>query len=137
MKSFFAATLLSLLPFAASAFEGTIHGRYYAPVGGECGISHVRLHVQGDNLRIDDFDVMFENGSTQDIPVRKRFRQGSYTEWKDLSGRKRCIQAFSVRARPDLDFHNARVTMYGLKQVNGRVYEVRLGTAKIRDFGWF
>ncbi len=99
-----------------------------------CDLSTVRLHVTGDNLLIQDFDILFGNGDIQDIPTRDRFARNSYTNWKDLDGRRRFIEGFRVRARPDRDWNNARVTLQAVQHVGWGENLVNVGTALVRDF---
>ncbi len=154
MKSLFLGAMLSLLlPMTASAFSdrgefelGDLRDdmiidnyteRKYKMVDEVCEITKVRFHVTGDNIEILDADILFANGRTQDIDVRRRFKRNSSTVWKDLKGKKRCIVGFSVRARPDLDFDNARITLYGIQKWGKHGHEVRIGTVRIRDFDRF
>lgn len=106
----------------------------YVTIRRVCDVSHIRIIVTGDNIRINDFDILFGNGQTQDIPLREKFRRDSTSAWKDLRGQVRCIQGFSVRATPDFDWNNARIHVIGLQQTGWGPRQVELGSIKIRDF---
>lgn len=157
--SFIAAVFSVLLPLTAKAdanidlaewnganLEGTaanfdlvesffnVAARRYARVRQTCNISHVALYVRGDNLRIHDFDVRFANGRTQDVDIRNHFRKNSFTNWKDLRGELRCIDAFAITATPDFDFDNAAVELWGVQHTPWGPQRVFIGRVKVRDF---
>lgn len=156
MKSLIASVLLSVLvPLTASAiplFPGPgvpdipfLHfddsqifrdnGRVYIRTPEVCKLTHVLVHVTGDDVRIDDLDVMYARGERQDIGVRETFREGSFSRWKRLSGDgTRCIVAFSIKASSRLNFRDARVHLYGLQQSRwGGTQEVKIGSVRVRD----
>jgi hypothetical protein len=108
--------------------------RKYRTIRRVCDISHIRLIITGDNIRIQDFDLLFGNGDTQDIPMRARFKKDSTTVWKDLRGGTRCVQGFSIAATPDFDWDNAVVHVIGLQQTGWGPRQLQLGSIKIRDF---
>ena len=110
------------------------NGRIYVSTPRVCGISAIKVQVTGDSLRMRDFDILFGNGETQDIPMREMFRKNSESVWKDVNGQERCIVGFSVKADSDLDFRNARVTLIGLQRWGWASHQVNLGSALIRDF---
>ena len=89
-----------------------MHGKRYVNIGAEvCGVTEVRIHVQGDNLRINDLDVLFGNGATQDIPLRSNFSPDRTSRWVRLDGGPRCIKGLFIDAEGDNDRHNATVTL--------------------------
>ena len=57
--------------------------------------------------------VRFGNGDFQEIDVREHFTEGSYSEWKDLDGDKRCVGAIVVVGRSDSSAGASRVTLIG------------------------
>jgi len=88
------------------------HGKRYVNIGAEvCGVRQVRILVQGDNVNINDLDVLFGNNATQDIRVRTSFSPGQASRWIDLPGDERCIKGFFLDASGDRDRHNATVTL--------------------------
>ena len=88
------------------------HGKRYVNIGAEvCGVTAVRIHVQGDNLRINDLDVLFGNGATEDIRVRNNFLPDQTSRWIRLQGGPRCIKGLFIDAEGDNDRHNATVTL--------------------------
>lgn len=103
-----------------------------------CNLTHVKIMVTGDNVRVEDLDVLYGNGEMDDISVRERFAENSQSRYARLeAGRRgvRCVDGFSVEARSDYDHDRAAVTMVGLQlQRNGDYSEVILGTAYIREF---
>src|SRR5687767_6943152 len=63
------------------------HGKRYVNIGAQvCGVTQVRILVQGDNVEINDLDVLFGDESTQDIRVRRSFAPGQVSRWVDLTG---------------------------------------------------
>ena len=107
-RSFLAAALSALVlpalvPVEAQAQGGwvllgvrQVNGAYdrdRIPVGAQAGsFRKLRLKVRGNDLLIDDFDVVFSNGGHQDISVRSFIRQGGYTRALDLKGKARGIR---------------------------------------------
>ena len=52
-----------------------MQGKRFVNIGAEvCGVTEVRIIVRGDNVTINDVDLLFGNGATQDIQVRKAVR---------------------------------------------------------------
>ena len=89
-----------------------MHGKRYVNIGAEvCGVTEVRIHVEGDNLRINDFDVLFGDGATQDIRLRNNFLPGQVSRWVRLDGGPRCIKGLFLDAEGDRDRQNATVTL--------------------------
>ena len=89
-----------------------MHGKKYVNIGAEvCGVTEVRIYVQGDNLRINDLDVMFGDGATQDIRLRNKFSPGQTSRWIRLNRGPRCIKGLFLDADGDKDRHNATVTL--------------------------
>lgn len=161
MKNVIAA-LLCLAPFAASAdrFDsgvsidfnfggGGIEFRtgddgfvswnddLYVPTDRQCNLIGVYVGVEGEGVEINDLDVVFGNGDTQDIRVRQYFQEGSYSRVKYLDGGKRCIMGFKIDANTLSRWRGSRawVTLYAQQlKPNGRIREVRLGTVRIADY---
>ncbi|MCB0392476.1 MAG: hypothetical protein KDD58_14395 [Bdellovibrionales bacterium] len=102
----------------------------------ECGLTHIKIVVVGDNATITDFDVMFGNNSTQDVTIREYFREGSETLWKDLSAGVRCIKGLDIDATSDRDYDRAFLQVWGLKKIgkaNSDYQEVLLDTINVKE----
>ena len=67
--------------------------------------------MQGDNLTIDDLDVLFGDGTTQDMRLRNSFMRGQTSRWIRLNGGARCVKGLYLEARGDNDRNNATVTL--------------------------
>ena len=46
--------------------------------------SHIKLKVNRHRVEVYNLEVIFENGESQELYVRKRFRKGSASEWLEL-----------------------------------------------------
>lgn len=89
-----------------------MHGKRYVNIGAEfCGVTEVRIHVQRDNLKINDLDVLFGDGSTQDIRLRNNVAPGQASRWIRLINGPRCIKGLFINAEGDKDRNNATVTL--------------------------
>ena len=88
-------------------------GRRYVNIGAEvCGVTEVRIVVQRDALRINDLDVMFGDGETQDIRLRMNFSPGQTSRWVRLQNGPRCIRGLYIDAEGDNNNRNrATVTL--------------------------
>lgn len=79
-----------------------------------CGLKEFKIAVRGDDARIDYLMVQFANGERQNIQVRDFFREGSSSNWKDLDGRRRCIdKIFVVGQSAGRDRRQSIVEFYG------------------------
>ena len=89
-----------------------MHGKRYVNIGAEvCGVTEVRIHVEGDNLTINDLDLLFGDGSIQDIRLRNNFAPGQVSRWIRLAGGPRCVKGLFIDASGDNDRRNAAVTL--------------------------
>lgn len=109
----------------------------YVPTGRECNLVGVYVGVRGGDVEINDLDVVFGNGESQDIRVRQYFEDGGYSNVKALRGGKRCIMGFKIDAEALNRWRSsrARVTLYAQQvRPNGRIREIELGTVRISDY---
>jgi hypothetical protein len=111
------------------------YGRRYVNIGAEvCGVTDVRIVVQGDNVNINDIDVLFGSGATQDISVRTSFSPGQASRWVPLKGGPRCIQGFFLDAAGDADRRNATVTLQAVTAQYNQAINIS-EPIRVRDFG--
>ena len=111
------------------------YGRRYVNIGAEvCGVTDVRIVVQGDNLTINDIDVLFGSGATQDINVGSSFAPGQASRWVRLKGGARCIQGFFLDAAGDADRRNATVTLQAVMPQYNQAVNIS-EPIRVRDFG--
>ncbi len=87
----------------------------YVNVANVCGIEKVKIFVRKASANIDFLAVRFvATGKFQQIPVREFFQQGTGSQWKDLNGNKRCIDAFYIVGE-SAGRNKAEVSLMGLK----------------------
>lgn len=105
-----------------------------------CDLTHIKLVVTGDNATINDFDVVFGNNSTVNVPVRLRYEENSQTLWKSLDANARCVKGYDIDASSDRDGDRAQVEVWGLQKVKTRrggytseFREVLLDTINLRE----
>jgi hypothetical protein len=112
------------------------HGKRYVNIGAEvCGVTEVRIVVRGDNLNINDVDVLFGNGATQNIPVRRSLSAGQASRWIRMSGGARCVKGLFLDATGDADRQNATVTLQARMPAQ---YDYTVNISEpilVRDFG--
>ena len=60
--------------------------------------THIKLKVNRHRVEVYNLEVTFENGETQELYVRKRFRKGSASEWLELVGGPRCVRRIKITA---------------------------------------
>ena len=60
--------------------------------------SHIKLKVNRHRVEVYNLEVIFENGESQELYVRKRFRKGSASEWLELVGGPRCVRRIKITA---------------------------------------
>jgi len=60
--------------------------------------SHIKLKVNRHRVEVYNLEVTFENGESQELYVRKRFRKGSASEWLELVGGPRCVRRIKITA---------------------------------------
>ena len=60
--------------------------------------THLKLKVERHRVEVYNLEVTFENGETQELYVRKRFRKGSASEWLELVGGPRCVRRIKITA---------------------------------------
>ena len=60
--------------------------------------SHIKLKVNRHRAEVYNLEVIFENGESQELYVRKRFRKGSASEWLELVGGPRCVRRIKITA---------------------------------------
>ena len=152
MKSVFLALAVSLLPAFASASPIEISapadrvvelgetflmnrrdGDYIPVRGGRaCDLSAFQIVIRGDGAQIFDLRVIFGNGRSQDLPVRRNFRAGENSRWIDLRGDDRCIQGVIVFGRSNTGTpRQTRVVLRGLQVENA----VLLGRTRLANRG--
>lgn len=85
----------------------------YKNVTNVCGLRKVRLFVTNDSAHIEYVAVVFGNGETQRINVRSFFARDSWSSWKDLNGRERCVSAFMVYGHSSSRPRDARINLIG------------------------
>lgn len=59
-------------------------------------VTHLKIRVNDFGAEINDLEVKFHNGETQNVEVRHRFEPGSDSRWIDLRGDARCIAKIRV-----------------------------------------
>ena len=60
--------------------------------------THIKLKVNRHRVEVYNLEVIFENGESQELYVRKRFRKGSASEWLELVGGPRCVRRIKITA---------------------------------------
>ena len=70
--------------------------------------THIKLKVDRHRVEVYNLEVTFENGETQELYVRKRFRKGSASEWLELVGGPRCVRRVKVTADANIFGWNLR-----------------------------
>ena len=60
--------------------------------------THIKLKVNRHRVEVYNLEVVFENGESQELYVRKRFRKGSASEWLELVGGPRCVRRIKITA---------------------------------------
>ena len=69
------------------------------PVAGRERYAQVMLCVYNQPIRVNDLDVRFANGRSQDVAVRSTIGAGQCTRAIDLNGQRRDIKSVSLAAR--------------------------------------
>ncbi len=83
---------------------------------GEGRFRAVRLCVARNGVRFRDVEVVFRNGETHTLPVRRFVRPGECTPAFDLPGERRSIQAVHLLYNTVPNFRgDATVTLFGLR----------------------
>jgi len=59
-------------------------------------VNSLKIRVNDHPAQIDRLVVSFQNGGSQEIPLRKRFGAGSESIWHDLRGPARCINSIRI-----------------------------------------
>lgn len=77
----------------------------------------ILLKVTDAPINIEDVQVVFENGETQDIHVKSELKAGSETRQIDLNGGSPEIKEvkFKYKTLPNQKEDKAHVELYGLK----------------------
>jgi hypothetical protein len=114
----------------------------------ECNLTYIKLIVRGDNVRIENLDVLSQASDAygltgvfnQDVQVREHIAEGSQTHWKRLtvppsySRGSRCVIGIDLDARSDRDGDRALIEVVGLQPtINGDLREVLLDTISVRE----
>ena len=60
--------------------------------------THIKIKVDRHRVEVYNLEVTFENGETQELYVRKRFKKGSASEWLELVGGPRCVRRIKITA---------------------------------------
>ena len=60
--------------------------------------THIKMKVNRYKIDLYKLSVTFENGNTQELFTRKRFKKGSTSEWLELIGGPRCVRRISITA---------------------------------------
>ena len=84
--------------------------------------THLKLKVNRHRVEVYNLEVTFENGETQELYVRKRFRRGSTSEWLELVGGPRCVRRIKITADANIIGWNLRkkalISFYAKKDLN-------------------
>jgi len=118
-------------------------GRTYVRVDDRCTnrdrtAKQIRIKVHRDDVRLNDFIVIYGNRAQDRLSFRENFRAGSQSSWKDLEGNRRCIAGFYIDAQ-ELRFDRDRVSPLIevlVKKGDGRGHQwiETLATVKVRDY---
>ena len=85
-------------------------------VTGNDAYRKIKLKITGAPLHIIDMDVYFENGTKQNVELRKNFAQGSESRVIDFPGGMRRIQKIEFLYETIGFIHGkARVAVWGFK----------------------
>lgn len=74
------------------------------------------IEAEGNDIQVLDLDVVFGNGTRQDVPVRHIFREDSRSRIVDLRGAARIIRSIKVTYRTVGRLREGRATLkfYGI-----------------------
>jgi hypothetical protein len=85
-------------------------------VTGNDAFRKIKLRITGAPLHIIDMDVYFENGTKQNVELRKKFAEGSESRVIDFPGGMRRIQRIEFLYETIGFIHGkARVAVWGFK----------------------
>lgn len=81
-------------------------------------ITALRLQAHGDDVNVDRVVVYFENGTSQELwqaagPLYHLYAGGQASNWMDLNGSGRCIDAVMVEATDDWGGRDATIEILG------------------------